>query len=75
LISKKSNNIPNEKDTRILYQKQSKLGRYDFHYEIWSWDGYRAESLIFFPNDGVAALTDQEIEKLVLASGLIKGGL
>lgn len=69
----KFSNIPIEKDTRILFQKQCKLGGYDVRHEIWSWDGYRGESLIF-SNDDVAGLTDRDIKRLVRTSGLIDEG-
>jgi hypothetical protein len=59
-MSKKFNNIPIEEDTKILFQKQGKLGGYDIRYEIWSWDRIEAESFIF-SNEDVAGLTDQEI--------------
>ena len=67
------NNIPIEPDTRILFQKEGKPHQYDVRYEIWSWDGIEAESIIFSNND-VSALTDQEIETLVLKSGMVIEG-
>ena len=58
---------------RILYQEECVLGGYDALYEIWSWDGYRAESFIF-EYDDVIGLTDQELEQVVRKSGLIREG-
>ena len=65
------NIVPIETDTRILYQQEGKLCGYDIRYEIWSWDGIEAESIIFF-NDDVAGLTDQEIEKMVRILPIVK---
>ena len=72
-MDSKFNNISIEKDTRILFQKEDKLGDYDVRHEVWSWEGYRGESLIF-SNDDVAGLPDQDIKRLVRASGLINEG-
>ena len=63
--------VPIEPDTKILFQKEGKLQNYDVRYEIWSWDGIEAESIIF-SNDDVSALTDQEIESLVRKSAMVK---
>ena len=65
--------IPLETGSRILYQKKCKLDEFDVRYEIWSWDGIEAES-IFFLNDDVTGLTDQEIEKMVRTSPIVKEG-
>lgn len=60
-------------DKRILQKNKIKLSGYDVRHEIWSWEEYRTESLIF-ENDNIAGLTDQEIEALVIKSDLIKEG-
>ena len=73
-MNKKFSKVPVEKDTRILFQKEGKLGGIDIRYEIWSWDGYRAESLIF-SNDDVSDLTDEEIERLVRTSPFVQEGV
>lgn len=70
---KKFDNVPVEKDTRILFRKVRKLGEYDVLYEIWSWDGINAESVIF-ANDDVNGLEDSEIEELVKKYGSFKKG-
>jgi len=69
-MNQKFNNIPIEPDTRILFKHETNLCGYPVRYEIWSCDGYRAESLIF-SNDDVLRLTDKEIEMVVHESGLI----
>jgi hypothetical protein len=69
-MNQKFSNIPIEPDTRILFQNVTSLGGYPVRYEIWSWDGYRAESFIF-SNDDVSALSDKELERMVIESRLI----
>ncbi len=66
-------NIPVERDTRILYQKEFKFGEFEVRYENWLWDGIEAESIIF-SNDDIGDLTDQEIEALVRTSPIVKEG-
>jgi len=68
---KKFDNVPVEEDTRILFRKEAKLGNYDVLYEMWSWEGISAESLIFV-NDDVSDLTDEELEREVRKSPLVK---
>ena len=70
---KKFDNVPVEKDTRILFRKVRKLGEYDVLYEIWSWDGINAESIIF-ADDDVTGLEDSEIEEIVKKSKFYKKG-
>ena len=60
-----------EPDTKILFQNETNLGGYPVRYEIWSWDGYQAESIIF-SNDDVSSLSDKEIEMVMYESGLIQ---
>ena len=67
------NTVPVETDTRILYQQEGKLDEFDVRYEIWRWDGIEAESIIFL-NDDVSGLTEQEIEKIVRTSPIVKEG-
>jgi len=69
-MDKKFKSIPIEPDTKILYQNETNLGGYPVRYEIWSCDGYRAESMIF-SNEDVSELSDKEIEIVVHESGLI----
>lgn len=70
-MNQKFKNIPIESDTRVLFQNETNIGGYPVLYEIWSSDGYRAESFIF-SDDDVSGLSDIEIEKVVCESGLIQ---
>ena len=72
-MNKKFANVPVEADTRILFRKEAKLGKYDVLYEKWNWEGIKAESIIF-ANDDVSELPDDEIEKEVRKSPLVKEG-
>ena len=70
-MDKKFKNISIEPDTKVLFQNdEANLGGYPVRYEIWSCDGYRAESMIF-SNEDVSELSDKEIEIVVHESGLI----
>ena len=70
-MTKKFKNVPADKDTRILFRHEAKFGEYEVLYEMWSWEGISAESLIF-ANDDVLDLTDEEIELEVRKSPLVK---
>jgi len=70
-MTDKFKNVPVEEDTRILFRDEAKLGDYGVLYEMWSWEGISAESLIFV-NDDVADLTDEELEQEVRKSPLVK---
>jgi hypothetical protein len=70
-MNKKFKSIPIEPDTKVLFQNETNLCGYPVRYEIWSWDGYRAVSLIFL-NEDVSGLSDKEIEKVVIESGLMQ---
>ena len=72
-MPKKFTNIPVEKDTRILYQKQGKLGGFDVCQELWSWDGIEAKSIIF-SNEDISDLSDEELEQVVRTSPMVKEG-
>lgn len=72
-MRKKFDDVPVDKDTRVLFRQEAKLGKYDVLYEMWSWEGISAESIIF-ANDDVADLTDEEIEQETRKSPLVKEG-
>ena len=70
-MSQKFDDVPVDNDTRILFRYPAKLGKYDILYEMWSWEGIKAESIIFGTDD-VSDLTDEEVEKEVRQSPLVK---
>jgi hypothetical protein len=72
-MTEKFSEVPVEPDTVILFQLETKLGYYDILYEKWSWDQIFGESIIFVEAD-VINLDDEELEKLVRESPIVKGG-
>jgi len=70
-MTDKFKNVPVEEETRILFRKEAKLGNYEVLYEMWSWEGIQAESIIFATDD-VSEMTDEELEKEVRKSPLVK---
>jgi hypothetical protein len=62
--------VPNESDTKIIYQQVAALGKYDILYQKWFWDGITAESIIFVDAD-ISALDKNEIVKEVKQSPLL----
>ena len=63
----KFKNVPVEEDTKIILEKEAKLGEYEVLYQKWSWGGIVAESIIF-SNEDVADFKDDEIEAEVRTS-------
>jgi len=70
-MTDKFKNVPVEEDTQIQFRNESRFGKYDVLYEMWSWEGISAESLIFV-NEEVADLTDEELKQEVRKSPLVK---
>jgi len=66
-MTDKFNNVPVEDDTRILFRNEAKFGDYDVLYEMWTWDGISAESIIF-ASDDISDLTDEKLEQEVRKS-------
>ena len=56
----KFNNIPEQKDTKIIFREETRFGDFDVVYEKWKWDGILAESIIF-DEDDVSELDDDEM--------------
>jgi len=71
MMSGKFNNVPVDKDTRINFRHEAKFGKHDVLYEMWTWEGISAESLIFVSDD-VSHLTDEELEHELRKSPLVK---
>ncbi|ABM03685.1 hypothetical protein Ping_1911 [Psychromonas ingrahamii 37] len=63
--------VPTDSETKILYQHQAKLGDYDVLYQIWHWDGIKAESIIFASED-VSTLDDDKLKREISQSRLLK---
>ena len=70
-MSQKFDGVPVEKDTRILFRQTAKFGKYDVLYEMWFWEGLKAESIIFATDD-VSDMTDEKLEQEVRESPLVK---
>lgn len=70
-MQSKFEQVPVEKDTRVLYQHEARLGGYDVLHQMWCWDGVTAESVIFDSSD-VSELSDQELEEVVRLSPMVK---
>ena len=65
----KFNNIPEQKDTKIIFRAETRFGDFDVVYEKWEWDGTLAESIIF-DEDDVSEMNDDEIINQVRGSPL-----
>jgi hypothetical protein len=72
-MTDKFKNVPVEEDTRILFQTEATFGTYNVLYEMWTWEGISAESIIF-ASDDISDLTDDQLEREVRKSPLVKKG-
>jgi hypothetical protein len=70
-MSKKFENLPVEEGTRISFRTEANFGKYEVLYEMWTWEGISAESIIF-ANDDISDLSDEELEREVRKSPLVK---
>lgn len=70
-MTDKFKTVPVEEDTRILFRQEAQFGTYEVLYEMWSWEGISAESIIF-ASDDISDLTDEELEQEVRQSPLVK---
>ncbi len=57
-------NVPVEKGTRIHFEEEMNIGEIHVLYQMWSWDGVRAESVVFQSHD-VQNLSDVEVQEFV----------
>ena len=69
-MTDKFKNVPVEIDTRILFRQEAKLGEHAVLYEMWTWEGISAESIIFASGD-ISDLNDEELELEVRKSPLV----
>ena len=70
-MNSKFDAVPTENGTNILFELNATLGDYDVLYQMWSWDGIKAESFIFLSSD-IADLTDEGVQTLAKSSPMIK---
>ncbi|MCW3786859.1 hypothetical protein [Plebeiibacterium sediminum] len=69
-MTDKFKNVLLDEDTKIIKQKECKVGDIDVLYQKWIWDGVLGESIIFAEED-VRDYNEQEIKQLVLDSEFI----
>ena len=72
-MSDKFENVPVEKDTKILFLTVSQFGQYDVRYEKWSWDGVLGQSLIFC-NEDIEGVELDTLQTEVQQSPLVEEG-
>jgi hypothetical protein len=72
-MSDKFKEVHIDKDTKIMFRKATKLGKYDVLYESWIWDSVMAESFIF-ANEDIEGLNDDGLVMLVKSSNIFKIG-
>ena len=63
-MSDKFKNVPRDKGTKTISQKEMKLGNLDVLFELWFWDGIAANSIIF-DNKDIEGFSDKELKTLV----------
>jgi hypothetical protein len=68
-MENKFDKVPLDDDTTIIVQVTTEIAGFDALYQRWLWDGVTAESLIFV-SDEVAALSDDELIRIVQSSPL-----
>ena len=67
----KFDDVPTEDDTRILLSKNSNWGDFDVLYQIWTWAGVQAESLIFLTKD-ISSISEAKLLEDIRSSAMIK---
>lgn len=60
-MSDKFKKVPVDNDTRILFEKETKLEGYDILHQLWSWDGLLGGSVILANED----LEESENQKII----------
>jgi len=69
-MSDKFKNIHVDKDTIITFESIMKFDKYDVLYQMWSFDGINAKSIIFVSSD-VESLSDEELKSYVAKSEIV----
>ena len=67
----KFDDVPTEDETRILISKNAKWGDFDTLYQIWTWAGVQAESLIFLTKD-ISMIPESELLEDIRSSAMVK---
>ena len=70
-VPEKFSDVPLDEDTTVIFEKRGMLDQYEVLYQAWSWDGIKAESIIFLSED-VFELSDEELKELVKSSPLVE---
>lgn len=65
-MNDKFKSVPVEKDTKVLSRKIIKLGDLDAQLEKWSWEGIKAQSVIFSEAD-IVGQSDEALITLIKA--------
>jgi hypothetical protein len=69
-MNEKFKNIPVEEGTKILFSSPMKWGELDIVYQKWSWEGIRAESIIFLSED-VKDMDDETLDADLRSSPIV----
>ncbi len=56
--------LTTDSDTKIISRTISKIKEIPFAHELWSWDGIKGESIIFYTED-VLSFSDEDIIAIV----------
>jgi len=72
-VNQKFKNAPLEPDTVILFEKPHTIGGFEVLYQIWRWENYQGDSIIFADED-VAGIEEEEIKNLVKTDSVFLPG-
>lgn len=72
-MNQKFKNVPLEPDTVILFEKPHTIGGFEVLYQIWQWENYQGDSIIFADED-VAGIDEEEIKNLVKTDSVFLPG-
>ncbi len=64
ILNDRFKNVPLDNETKILSEHIVELGNYEALFQVWSWDGHIAQSIIFTETEA-EKLSDDVIEKLI----------
>lgn len=72
-MNQKFKSVPLEPDTVILFEKPHTIGGIEVLYQIWQWENYQANSIIFL-NEDVDGLEKDGIVEMVKQDAVYKPG-